>query len=238
MDALKELVKVLNRKRLSKIDVFDKTLLHQNNNNLYYSLYEGLESGKIVDDVSAAEYLYGSNEKNAKYRKLKSRFKDKLLRTVLLFDTEEVFINSQSRAYYECLTNNHIIEILIKLSGTTKLVYEIVQDSYPKALQFNFYDILRNFSFYKLSYFAIKGDKKSFDKEEIEYRKYVDMAQKEQYAKFLYYRSTVLFENNTPITDDLLNQVKINIDELLSIKQYLQSVEIDFYYYFLALEYL
>ena len=29
MDALIEIVKVLNKKRLSKIDVFDKTLLNQ-----------------------------------------------------------------------------------------------------------------------------------------------------------------------------------------------------------------
>ena len=35
MDALKELVKIVNRKRLSKIDVFDKTFLNQNNSNLY-----------------------------------------------------------------------------------------------------------------------------------------------------------------------------------------------------------
>jgi hypothetical protein len=53
MDALKELVKIVNRKRLSKIDVFDKTFLNQDNANLYYKLYEGLESGKIKDDITA-----------------------------------------------------------------------------------------------------------------------------------------------------------------------------------------
>ena len=75
MDALKELVKIVNRKRLSKIDVFDKTFLNQNNSNLYYKLYEGLESGTITDDITAAKYLYQSESKDAKFRKLKSRFK-------------------------------------------------------------------------------------------------------------------------------------------------------------------
>lgn len=237
MEVLKELVKVLNRKRISKIDVFDKTFLSQGNSNLYYKLYEGLESGKITDDASAAQYLYGSSEKDAKYRKLKSRFRTKLLRTVLMFDTDEVFINSQVNAYYECLTNNQIIEILIKLSGTTKLVYEIVNDSLPKAQKFKFYDILRNYTYYLMSYYAMKGDMKNFTKQEEKYLMYVDFAQKEQIAKYLYFKSAVLFENQAPITDDLLENVNKNIIELFAIKELLESTEINFYYYFLALEF-
>ena len=34
METLKQLVKIVNRKRLSKIDVFDKTFLNQNSKNL------------------------------------------------------------------------------------------------------------------------------------------------------------------------------------------------------------
>lgn len=237
MDTLKELVKIVNRKRLSKIDVFDRTFLNQNNSNLYYKLYEGLESGKIVDDVSAAKYLYDSEEKDARFRKLKSRFKTKLQKTLLMFDNEDVFINSQSRAYYECLTANQIIEILIKLTGTTKLVYELVKENNAKAAQYNFYDIQRNYSFYLLSYYAIKGDSKSFAKEEDNYLLFMKLAQKEQYAKFLYFKSTICFENQAPITDDLLSKVKVNVDEMLSIKQELNNTEITFFYYFLALEY-
>ncbi|HNY54277.1 MAG TPA: hypothetical protein PKI86_01565, partial [Chitinophagales bacterium] len=135
MDALKELVKIVNRKRLSKIDVFDKTFLNQNNSNLYYKLYEGLESGKITDDVSAAKYLYDSEDKDAKFRKLKSRFKNKILKSVLLFDADEISNSQLIKAYYECLTYNQTIEIIMKLTGTTKLVYELVKDDYAKALK-------------------------------------------------------------------------------------------------------
>ncbi|MBK8351780.1 MAG: hypothetical protein IPL21_08765 [Saprospirales bacterium] len=46
MDTLIELTKIVNRKRLSKIDVFDKTFLNKDNTNLYYQLYSGIESGK------------------------------------------------------------------------------------------------------------------------------------------------------------------------------------------------
>ena len=238
MDTLKELIKIVNRKRLSKIDVFDKTFLSDNNTNLYFKLYEGLESGKITDDASAALYLYGKDDKDAKFRKLKSRFRTKLQKTLLLLDTEDVFINNQSKAYYECLTANQIIEIIIKMTGTTKLVHEIVKENYNKVIQYNFYDIARNYSFYLMSYFAIIGDLKSFDKEKDNYLKFIELAQKEQYAKFIYFKSIVLFENKMPITDALLEEVKQNLAELLSIRLLLQNnIEIDFYYFYLAFEY-
>jgi hypothetical protein len=56
---------------------------------------------------------------------------------------------------------SQIIEIIIKLTGTTKLVYELVKDDYAKAEKYNFYDILRNYSFYLIYILCLKGDKKS-----------------------------------------------------------------------------
>lgn len=236
MDALIEIVKVLNRKRLSKIDVFDKTLLN-NNSNLYYKFYEGLESGKIKDDESAASYLYGTGEKDARFRKLKSRFKAKALKSILLLDSEDFHNSEQVRAYYECLTFNQTLEILIKATGTTKLIYELVKDDYPKAEKYNFYDILKNYSFYLITYYALKGDKKSLADEEVKYLRYVNFAQKEQMAKYLYMKSTVHFAGSVSINDELLNDLKENLSHLHQIKAEINNAEIDFYYFYLALLY-
>jgi hypothetical protein len=237
MDTLQELVKVVSRKRLSKIDVFDKTFLSQNTNNLYYQLYEGIESGKIKDDSSAALYLYGTEEKDARYRKIKSRFKNKVLKSILLFDSEDVFNNEQGRAYYECVTFNQTIEIIIKLTGTTKLVFELVKENYAKALKFKFYDILRNYSYYLLTFYGLKGDKKSFQEEEPKYLRYIQLSQKEQFAKYLYYKVIADFVGATPITNELLISVKGNVEEFYQLRVELDNPEIDFYYFYLALLY-
>lgn len=237
MDALKELVKIVNRKRLSKIDVFDKTFLNQNNANLYYKLYEGLENGKITDDESAAKYLYNSNEKDAKFRKLKSRFKTKILKSILLFDVDEISNSETVKAYYECLTYFQVIEVLVKLTGTSKLVYELIKDDYPKALKYNFTDILRSYSYYLLSYYGLKGDKKSFIEEEVKYLKYIDISSKELKAKYIYYKVIVDFERSVPITEELMISVKNNLDELHSYRRELSNPEIDFFYFYLAFLY-
>ena len=234
MDALKELVKIVNRKRLSKIDVFDKTFLNQNNSNLYYKLYEGLESGTITDDITAAKYLYQSESKDAKFRKLKSRFKNKILKSILLFDTDEIFNNERGRVYYECLTYNQIIEIIIQLSGTTKLVFELVKEDYSKALKYNFYDILKNYSYYLISYYSLKGDKKSLVEEEQKYLTYIDLAHKEQFAKYMYMKIAVDFNRPIPITNELLAAIKNDLNRFLEIRKEINNPEIDFYYFYLA----
>lgn len=234
MDALKELVKIVNRRRLSKIDVFDKTFLSQSNTNLYYKLYEGLESGKITDDASAARYLYESEDRDAKYRKLKSRFKNKILRTMLLFDTEEIFNNERGRVYYECVTYNQIVEIIIQISGTTKLVYELVKEDYSKAVKYKFYDILRNYSYYLMSYYSLKGDKKALVEEEEKYLVYIDLAHKEQFAKYLYMKIAVDFNRPIPITNELLTDVKQNLDKFYVLRKEIKNPEIDFFYFYLA----
>ena len=237
MDVLRELVKIVNRKRLSKIDVFDKTFLNAQSESLYYKLYEGLESGQITDDASAAAYLYDSREKDARYRQLKSRFKGKILKSILLFDEDEVFSSELGRAYYECMTFNHILDIIIKMTGTNRLVYELIKENFSKAQKYNFYDILRNYSYYLVCYYALKGDKKNLKEEEKRYLLYMELAQKEQMAKYIYYSAVVDFVSASPVTNEMLTEVRQKLEQLYVIRKELNNPEIDFFYFYLAFSY-
>lgn len=237
MDTLKELVKIVNRKRLSKIDVFDKTFLNQNNSNLYYQFYSGIEKGIIVSDESAAAHLYGINEKDAKYRKLKSRFKSKILKSILLFDVDELFNYELGKAYYECITQSHCIEILVKLTGTSNLVVELIKDNYPKALKYNFYDILKNYSYLLLTYYGLTGQKKLFQEEEERFYIYSDMLQKEQLAKLLYSKGIVEIVSSSSITNELLENVRVNVEKLEGLNKEINNPEIHFSYNYIALLY-
>ena len=150
METLKQLVKIVNRKRLSKIDVFDKTFLNQSSTNLYYKLYVGIESDNINNDTEAAKYLYGTDEKDAKFRKLKSRFKEKLIKTILLFNKDELFNYEIGKVYYECITDLQTIEVLVKLTGTSNLVVDLIKERYSICLKYKFYDILIKYSYTNL----------------------------------------------------------------------------------------
>ena len=237
METLSDLIRVVNKKRISKIDVLDKTFLNSKSENLYYKLYNAIESGKISTDEEAAQLVYGTNKADPRYKMLKSRLRDKVLKSVMLLDVDDAFNNEVGKAYFECLTHLYSLETIIKLTGTTKLVYELVKDNYTKALKYNFYDILRNYSYYLISYYSLKGDKKSLKEEEINYLKFLDLAQKEQYAKSLYMKANVEFVSQIPITNELLVDVKSNLEQLYLLRIEINNPEIDFFYFYLSFLY-
>lgn len=238
MDTLKELVKVVNRKRLSKIDLFDKTFLNQSNSNLYFKLYDGLDSGIIKDDESAANYLYGSQVKDARFRKIKSRFKDKIKNTLLLLDANDVFQNnSQTRAYYNSLRNLHIIEILVKLNGTNSVVYELIKDDVKSAESYKFFDILKTYSYHKLNYFSLTGDVKSYAIEEKKYLDYVEYANKDQQSKYLFWKILMNFTSKNNITNESLVEIGNQIKSYKDLVFFLNQKEAIYLYYYLLLLY-
>lgn len=237
MDALIELVKIVNKKRLSKIDVFDKTFINQDFNNLYYKLYDGLESGRITNDITAAKFIYGSNEKDAKFRKLKSRFKSKILKTILLFDVDELFNYELGKAYYECITHSHIIEILVKLTGTSTLVVELIKENYTKAQKYQFYDILKSYSYLLMTYYALKGNKKLFTIEEEYFNEYSEMLKNEQIAKNLYNKGIVEIVSASSINQELLDKIHAIVEELNTVRLKVENPEIQFFYFYVSLLY-
>ena len=68
---------------------------------------------------------------------------------------------------------------LLKLDANGNLLWEKKYGGsgydYAKALKYNFYDILRNYSYYLISYYSLNGDKKSLMEEEINYLKFLDL---------------------------------------------------------------
>ncbi len=237
METLKELVKIVNRKRLSKIDVFDKTFLNQSNANLYYKLYEGIESDKINDDAEAAKYLYGTDEKDAKFRKLKSRFKEKLVKTILLFNKDELFNYDQGKIYYECITDFQTIEVLVKLTGTSTLVIELIKDHYALCLKYKFYDILIKYSYYLSTYFSLRGKTKKYYEEKANYLLYSEYNKNELDSRQIYNEIILQFTSSQPITETLLSKIKGCVDELENIVKKVDNDEIVYYYYYSKLLY-
>lgn len=237
METLKQLVKIVNRKRLSKIDVFDKTFLNQSSTNLYYKLYVGIESDNINNDAEAAKYLYGTDEKDAKFRKLKSRFKEKLVKTILLFNKDELFNNDAGRVYYECITDFQTIEVLVKLTGTSSLVIELIKDHYTLCLKYKFYDILIKYSYYLTTYYSLRGKIKKYYDEKANYVLYSEYNKNELDSRQIYNEIMLQFTSSQPINETLLSKIKSCVNELENIVNKIDNDEIVYYFYYSKLLY-
>ena len=237
METLKQLVKIVNRKRLSKIDVFDKTFLNQNSTNLYYKLYVGIESDNINNDADAAKYLYGTDEKDAKFRKLKSRFKEKLVKTILLFNKDELFNYEQGKIYYECITDFQTVEVLVKLTGTSSLVIELIKEHYGVCQRYKFFDILVKYSFYLTQYYSLRGNIKKYYIEQANFLEYSEKLKSELQGRQIYNEVMLQFTSSQPINEVLLNKIKKCIDELELILKNIDNEEIVYLYYYSQLLY-
>lgn len=237
METLKQLVKIVNRKRLSKIDVFDKTFLNQSSTNLYYKLYVGIESDNINNDAEAAKYLYGTDEKDAKFRKLKSRFKEKLVKTILLFNKDELFNYEQGRIYYECITDFQTIEVLVKLTGSSNLVVELIKDHYAICLKYKFYDILIKYSYYLTTHYSLRGQIKKYYIEQEHFLFYSDKFRNELSAKQIYNEVILQFTSSQPINTELLEKIKKCILDFEKLLIDADNDEIIYFYYYVKLLY-
>lgn len=83
MKHLEELGRVLNDKKLARIEIFDNSN-NQHTDNLMTAFFEGITQQRFSSDAEAARLIYGSDDKSEKYRKLKSRLNNRLLNSFLL----------------------------------------------------------------------------------------------------------------------------------------------------------
>lgn len=140
MKHLLEIAKIVTKKKVKKIEIFDDYSLKQKNSK-FNDFYELLMSGDFQSDQEAAKELYNSRPTDDKYRQLKSRFKKRLLNTLFFLDVNQSSTASYSRAYYSC----HRDWTLVKILRTNK-AYEtgaqLARSVLVVALKFNFADIV------------------------------------------------------------------------------------------------
>lgn len=85
MDKLREIIRVVGRKRLKRIEVFNETG-KLNRKNLYYRLYQGIKDGTFKTDEDAAQALFHTSASDKRYLMLKSRVRTRLMNTMFFLD--------------------------------------------------------------------------------------------------------------------------------------------------------
>ncbi len=173
MENLKEIVNLINRRRISKIELYDKTLL-SNKESKFTRLYEAIENGTINTDKEAVLFLYGSitSTNEASYRQLKSRFTKRLFNTLHFLDLNSTAKKNDPyhQAYFECHQALNSARILVKFGGRMAAI-KLIRLKYSKALKYKLYDVLKDFSFILIETYGLTGSftKLKDEKERLEF---------------------------------------------------------------------
>ena len=86
MEDVKALVNLLSIQKVKQIEIITE---NAEMSPMTRQFYEGVRDGLFEDDAAASNALYGDNENNPAYRKLKYRLKQRLINTLFFIDIQE-----------------------------------------------------------------------------------------------------------------------------------------------------
>lgn len=90
MKTIKELVSIVTKKKMNKIDVFDSVTLKKEN-TLYTQFFHAINEGKFNADEDAATLIYNESPGSKKYLMLKGRMKERLVNTLLFLENRKQY---------------------------------------------------------------------------------------------------------------------------------------------------
>jgi hypothetical protein len=192
MEHLVELVQIINKRKLSQIDVFDQSLI-SSKDTLFAKFYNGIAEGKIYSDKEAVKYIYGTAAESTNYRKLKSRFKERLLNTLYFIDINHTTESDYSKkAYFDCTNRLYLSNILLRYAENRNASIQLIIDSYSTAKKNNFFDILKEYSYKLLVHYGMNGEEKKYNEEYLAYKQYAREYEFEQQAQLIYTKVLML----------------------------------------------
>lgn len=238
MEQLKELINIVNKRKLSQIEVFDKSLISRKD-TLFAKLYDGIADGNIKSDEEAILYIYGNEKDAANYRKLKSRFKTRLLNTLYFIDINNTSENESSKkAYFECVNRLYLSNILLRYTENRNASIHLIMDSYTTAKKNNFFDILKEYSYKILVHYGMTGDEKKYNEEYAAYLNYSKEYELEQKVQIIYTKvmMTVHYikksqQEKETVIKECLNEIEKITAESKSLVVYFIYIRTLLFYY-------
>ncbi|MCB0631294.1 MAG: hypothetical protein R2824_32645 [Saprospiraceae bacterium] len=221
MKHLLEIVRVVTKKKVKKIEIFDDQVLRHKQSK-FVEFYEAITAGKFKNDRDAAQFLYNCTPKDPRYRQLKSRFRRRLLNTVFFLDVNKPNNADYDRAY----TNSHKEWAIVKILQSNKAddtAIQLARSILTTSRKFQFTDLIINCSRILRGYAAQQGDARAYE----EYDEYIqefsgvldaEVRSEELYQKVILYYSTPITEDN-----DLPEKINSFSEALASLSERFES---------------
>lgn len=215
MKHLLEISKIVTKKKVKKIEIFDDHSLRQKNSK-FNEFYELLMNGALQDDKEAAFKLYGSTPTDDKYRQLKSRFKKRILNTLFFLDINQASSSNYDRAYYSCHKDWTLVKILLSNKANATAA-QLAKSIITTALKFEFSDIIVNTSRILRTHAMSQEDKKLYEEYDSLCKKYQLILQAEIESDELYERTVLNCKKTTLKPLNRVELIQSYCDRLLEL---------------------
>lgn len=233
MDSLKEIVKIISKKRLDKIDLIDDNMI-SGEDTLFSRFYLAIKNELISNDEDAVKYLYGelSPLNQQSYRSLKSRLRSRIFNTLYFLDLNQSNIGSNfQKILFEQNKCVQTINIL-RRNGATHSSISIIKNNFQTAVNYHLYDIAKFYAFELAKYYAMSGKQKLFQHYRELHEEYSQKDRAIQNATLSYYQIQFYIHHSNEKKSDtdkgeLLKQL---IAELKEYRDQAYSYDTEYFY--------
>lgn len=234
MKNLIEVSKIISKKKMRKIEIFDSTII-DNKASKFTEFYEALMAEKFKNDRDAATMLYKCSPTDDKYRQLKSRFRKRLMNTLFFIDQSQADVAGYDRALYSSHRDWTLVKILISNEANTT-AEELARQVLTVALKFKFSDIILNCSRILRKIAADAGDTELFAEYDGYIKEFTDIFSAEIRSEELYQRVLMTYWMPSVKLEQVQEELQGYCDALVSLSEKYDSPVV-FYNMFLVWAY-
>ncbi|MEL6659780.1 MAG: hypothetical protein AAFY48_02635 [Bacteroidota bacterium] len=226
MKHLKELVHIVNRNKVKRIELLD---LKADDGSKIQRFYQMISGEEVHSDAEAFALLFpGANSRSA-YHNLKQRLQERLLNTLFFIDAYQQGHTDRQTAYYELQKEFAATQLLLAKNGRSVAI-EMLEKVFRRAARFE----LTELSVSAARQLRLHYGTRSFDRER--YRFYADRCKHYQHLARLenkaeeYYTELILaFKNGSTSNDQLRERSKMLMAELGEEQGAALSYKFNFY---------
>ena len=217
MKNLIEIAKIVTKKKVKKIEIFDEASL-KNKNSKFNEFYDALMSGKFRNDRDAASFLYECSPTDDKYRQLKSRFRKRLLNTLFFLDVNLPDTSGYDRAYFSCNKDWTLVKILLS-NDAPFTAATLARQILTVALKFKFADLIVNCSRILRTYCSETDEEKEFEEYDQYIKQYADVLNAEIRSEELYQRVIMNYLKQPDENFNLKERIDTYCDALIGLSE-------------------
>lgn len=221
MKNLIEISKIVTKKKVKKIEIFDDHSL-KHKNSKFNEFYEALILGKFKNDRDAATYLYGCSPTDDKYRQIKSRFRKRLLNTLFFLDVNLPSASGYDRAYFSCNKDWTLVKILLS-NNAPHTASALARQILTTALKFKFADVIVNCARILRKYAADTNQEKDYEIYDQHSKQFQNVLDAEIRSEELYQRVYMNYHRPHAKTSDLKERIDTYCDALVGLSEIYDS---------------
>ncbi len=228
MEEIKEIISVVSRNKIRKIETISQDM----SNTKLFQLYELIEEGVVNSDEEAIVALYKkvTDKSRSSYNKLKYSLKGRLLNTMFFIRSNLLVIEQdQAVAYVDSM--KRVMEIrLLASGGAFQMAVKMAKNLLRKLERYEFWDLATFITRLLRRRYVIKSPSfAQFKKYDRKLNQYIQIESRTIEAEGLYYQLVVQIISNKFANLQLSEQARQYEKILSKQKSVIPSFKLDFY---------